>query len=381
MVAVRTTSKTGRAFTLMEMLVAVALLVLIIVGVGIVFSSAGRAVSVSQVTLELMSNTRAVQQQIERDIGGISPDGFIVIRSRREDTTQANSRRFDMISFLAQGSFPNRTGSTNAQPFTDRTVANAARVWYGQLVIEGASPSQLSAVGVNAPPTGTNDRDFILGRHTTLLLAEDGGGTAERIASNGITVAAHGNIRLTGPGTSVDPGNSEPSAHISSSRVCTAALTPAQVMRNIMSEVTAAGGRGVAAGARWEADEYCFRFKTLRSPYDTEVQVSGAPSLTNGYFRMHPIMLQGTASFAVDWSDGTTDGGGNLVFYGLGNPKADTAIEPTLASDDEYTAIFSFDNRAKWPKALRFRYRVIDLDEQPRLAGGREFTQIVRLPQ
>ena len=168
------------AFTLMELMVSVAILVLIILSVGTMFQSASRSVGVSQAINEMLSNHRAVQQQIASDIKGIDKNGFLVIRSKNGGT----NRRFDQIAFISLGNFPNRTGVNNfTAPFTDRLTSNAALVWYGQLAIQSKTPpaagnyltsNQGTAVLLNALPSGVNDADFILGRHTTLLVPASG---------------------------------------------------------------------------------------------------------------------------------------------------------------------------------------------------------------
>ncbi len=50
-----------------------------------------------------------------------------------------------------------------------------------------------------------------------------------------------------------------------------------------------------------EADFFCYRFKALASVYDSEDL--GGNFFVNGYFRLHPIALQGTSSFKIEWTD------------------------------------------------------------------------------
>lgn len=174
------------------------------------------------------------------------------------------------------------------------------------------------------------------------------------------------------------------------------------------------------ATARFEADHYCYRLAALRSPYDTEMNSSGAVSTTgtrnfvNGYFRTHCVALQGVSSFSIDWTDGSLYSanteidvrtnapiGDNLIgttrWYGYHNAQcgnnADGIVDPvgmalpyTLpmptitagSSPDKYTAIFSFDNKSRWPVALRFRYHIAD--PTGRLASGRDVVQVIKLP-
>jgi hypothetical protein len=172
-------------------------------------------------------------------------------------------------------------------------------------------------------------------------------------------------------------------ANITSSRVCTAAVTPSMLMQRIMADIATAGGRGSAP--RYEADKLCYRYKVLPNVYATEILNGAMPSLTNGYFRMHPILLQGVPTFDVMWTDGSTDVNNNTLWYGLRQdgtlvPSGTAGInQPALANGDNYTVIFSYDTpRNLWPKALRFHYRVTDPNN--RLNGGRDFVQVVKVP-
>jgi prepilin-type N-terminal cleavage/methylation domain-containing protein len=374
-----TSRAVARGFTLMELMVSVAILVVVILAVGIIFQSASRAVGVSQATLTMLSNTDATQGQFQRDVSAIDKNGFLVIRS-----VSNGGRRFDQVSFIALGTFPNRTGPNSASSFTDPLAAPAAVVWYGQLAIQSATPpaggnylaaNQGTAVDIQALPSGVNDGDFILGRHTTLLVSPDGSG-APNYGPAGISYEGYTDCKLSTLAISAAP--SETVSHISCSRLDLVLLTAGSLEQQI-SDYISLNSR--TSYPTYEADNYCYRFACLKSPYDNELGAApaGIAMLHNGYFRMHPIMLQGVSSFAVDWNDGTSAAPAGLTWYGLGSPKGDSAIEPSSPSNsDGYQAIFSFDNRAKWPKSLRFRYHVAD--PTGRLPAGRDFVQVTNLP-
>lgn len=363
----------------MELVTAISLLVMIILGVSVIFRSSSKAVSLSQATMETFANVRAVQQQIERDVAGMDRDGFLVIRSQ---ITPTGNRRVDQVAFVAKGAFPNRTGTMTANTFADNTVANAAVIWLGHGVVEGdgttpmhgdgpiIDPAQQgNGVALGAMPSGTKDQEFTLLRHATLLMAKNGSGSG--ITTTSGTIAAYDNPSINAPSVSCSEGAM---AHICSSRVAVCSLTPSQLMQGIIKGINDLGGRGSAA--RYEADSYCFRFKYLPNPYAGDV--TGTYMVVNGAYRMHPILLQGVADFKVEWTDGTTNATG-LVWYGRDLPKGtDAIIEPAVANNDVYTAQFSFDKKGSWPKALKFTYRVTD--PMDRLNGGRVFTQVVKVP-
>lgn len=393
----RVSKKVRPGFTLMELMVAVALLVGVILAVGMVFQGTSKAVSLSQATTEAFTGVRSLQSKIEKDLSGLDPNGFLLIRSR----TLAG-RRFDQIAFLSNGSFRNPTGGNvggNAT-FVDRSVANAARVWYGHLVIaaDGVSTldangtpvtyaSQASAVALNALPTGQRDQDFVLGRQATLLFPDDGyGGAGFTITSvQGLpilafraipTVSPDIQISAAIPAANMPTGETGANCSITSSR-CAAAGFPSTVIKNSIMVNAVSAATGIRSNATYELDNYCYRFRALPN-------IWSSGSVANAYFRMHPILLSGVPSFAVEWSDGSTNTTtGALNWYGYGNRKSAVAslTEPTPSggSADDYVAQFSFDSKAQWPKALRFTYRVTD--PQDRLAGGRTFVQVVALPR
>lgn len=345
--------------TLLEMLVAVGILVVVILCVGILFAGTSRAVGTSQALMEMLSNARAIQEQLGRDVGAIDKNGFLVIRS----AVDAEGVRHDEMAFTAIGRFRDRLNGGVA--------ANAAHVWWGELVMKGdtSAGSESMPVGMNEMPTADTAGFFTLGRHATLLMAKGSAnppGTFADIAYDTPAVAVAG----------------EPAAHITQSRFNVAGITTPEVMafvRMQIGEGASGGGRGVPGHGTFEADHYCYRFNALRDVYASGVSVG------NGAARMGPIALQGVSDFRIEWAD---DSGG-AAWFGRGNPKegelrAPSVIEPVRgagsAGGDDYVAIFSFDTaRGEWPSALRVSFRVND--RNGRLPGGRLFTQVLKLPE
>ena len=68
-----------RAFTLAELMVAVAVLLVLMTMVGWIFATATHATSVATASNELMGSARAIQAQIDRDFQGLLKDRFIGI--------------------------------------------------------------------------------------------------------------------------------------------------------------------------------------------------------------------------------------------------------------------------------------------------------------
>jgi len=368
----------------MELMVAVGILVVLIIAISKIFKDAGSAVSLSQISLEMFSNVRATQEQLNRDLQGLDKSGFLVIRSQLDPS--GSGRRYDQIAFLASGAFANRTGNAGAvTPLADSAASSAGVVWYGHGVCEGTGANNVAneavavtpgaiPVGVKGPSVAggyqTVDQDLVLLRHIMLLTS------ANRTSATSTTITTSDNNSAIPAyfDAAYTAGNINGAA-ISASRYAFAQLTPGQIMQNVIANKNGT--------PRFEADNYCYRFKVLTNPYATEIFAGAGPDLINGMFRMHPILLQGCGSFQVAWTDGSLNGTA-LKWYGLANgteaPSGNAAVEPPLSNGDGYTAIFSFDNRLNWPKALKITYRVTDLNTPDRLSGGRMFTQVIALP-
>jgi len=418
-----------KAFTIMEMIVSIGILVIVILSVGAIFQSAGRTVGVSQASMEMLSSVRSIQQQIEADVSGMDKNAFLVIRGGSfTDPTTGIIRRCDQISFISRGSFANRTGTNSG--FTDNnTTVPAAFVWWGQLAIQttggdDTSPTNpRSLLNANDPtyklplnqvPTGLVDADFILGRHTTLLVPKDA--STNNVSPAGTSMGSYPSSVGTPIMAAIDrqnatlvqamstSANTEASYDITQSRVSVAQATPTQIMSAVLQN---AGVTRSDPNLRYEAEHFCYRYAALRSPYDG-TDNSGNLSFINGYFRMHPIALQGVSSFIVEWTDsgayvaGDTDpvsgktietsGStaaliGTTRWFGVGHAKGAAynsgIIDPkgtvvSSSSNDDYTADFSYHNRDQWPAALRFRYHIAD--PTGRLQNGRDFVEVVKLP-
>ena len=101
-----------KAFTTIELVVAVSLLAVVMVIAGMVFKIAIDAQRQAGAIAEITRNFRAITDQINRDFQGLVKDGYLVIKCeektgisvRKNDTTTANVR-IDGISFFSTGDF------------------------------------------------------------------------------------------------------------------------------------------------------------------------------------------------------------------------------------------------------------------------------------
>ena len=134
----------ARGFTLVELMIAVAVLVVIIVATSKIFSTAGKVTSLGQATADVLQETTAIERQIRSDFERLAPNGVFAIRcvSIRNDINvplgpllnpalpDAAMIRADQLLFFTNGlqsiqTFRQGSGSIH------KGQATAARVYYG----------------------------------------------------------------------------------------------------------------------------------------------------------------------------------------------------------------------------------------------------------
>jgi len=114
----------GKAFTLIEMVVAITLLVIIIVFSGMIFKSGIGSYRTATAQAEIMQKLRAITEQLNSDFKGLRKDAPLFIWFR-QDPNDAN-QRFDQIMFFADGDFQ------AIKPTQPPLASNLARIFYGQ---------------------------------------------------------------------------------------------------------------------------------------------------------------------------------------------------------------------------------------------------------
>jgi len=171
-----TAAPSGRtAFTLTELLVAVAVLVVVVVAAARIFGAASKVSSVAEANADLLQTAAAIEAQIRADFANIPPNGFLVLQQvevnqrggiQTLDPSLGNAEiRADQIAFFTRGARPTQQyiGSQEAT-FIDQQARNVATTWpaeapvariyYGHGVLastlqQGFGP--LSYDGTNAP--------------------------------------------------------------------------------------------------------------------------------------------------------------------------------------------------------------------------------------
>lgn len=148
-----------RAFTLLELLVAVGALALVAVGIAAIFEATGRTISAGKRVSAFTTYAGLIERQMRADFASMSRDGFLVIRNEYAGVAQGSAdadavplfdgdtaprpRRIDQIMFFSKG--PYTTARQALDPaFVAR--ADAARIYYGH-----GQRDRLSSVGFGEP--------------------------------------------------------------------------------------------------------------------------------------------------------------------------------------------------------------------------------------
>jgi type II secretory pathway pseudopilin PulG len=182
-----------RAFTLAELLVSVAIMSLILITVGAVFAMSTKATGLANANNEVMSNLRAFEQQIRRDLLGIRKDAFLglcynylPVRPVAPGRPEKAAVRSDWIVFFANGDFQTIAdgqwwdyqakalkGNPYGVPTPDAAPikSNLARIEYGML---GVLDNGVSGNGNASRPLSQVE----LGRFAKLMIPDLNSGTS-----------------------------------------------------------------------------------------------------------------------------------------------------------------------------------------------------------
>jgi prepilin-type N-terminal cleavage/methylation domain-containing protein len=127
-----------KAFTITELLVAVAVLAVTMTAVGGIFKMAIDSQRTAEATSEIMRNLRAITDQINADFKGFRPGpaAAIVFQVTDPNIVPDPNIRSDRIVFFANGDFQSTRQYEYKKSTTENAfktvVGNAARIWYGQ---------------------------------------------------------------------------------------------------------------------------------------------------------------------------------------------------------------------------------------------------------
>lgn len=173
-----------RAFTLIELVVAVGLLAMMLVFAGGIFKASIGAQRTAGANADVMQKFRAITEQLNCDFRGLRKDAPLLISFQRDPNT---GERFDEIMFFADGDFqstqPYDFGKVPVVPSfppvagLQRPLAsNVARIYYGQAQIYSTTAGSFvyprQQTGINEHDRMLNTRHRTLARRQHLLTAE-----------------------------------------------------------------------------------------------------------------------------------------------------------------------------------------------------------------
>lgn len=168
-----------RGFTLTELLVAVAILIVVIIATARIFGTVSKVAGAGEANADILQTAQTIERQIRADIARISGDGFMVIRNVEVPNDVNNSLpgpllngaaasgsklRCDQLLFFAEGGFSSTqfagskgivvSGGDKRYPVVQAT---AARMYYGHAVQLPFAPPSGDAI-----QAGLNNGDPLL---------------------------------------------------------------------------------------------------------------------------------------------------------------------------------------------------------------------------
>ncbi len=360
-------SKMRKAFTLIELVVAVALLAMVMTFSAVIFKVSINSYRTATANAEIMQKLRAVTDQLNRDFRGIRKDAPLLIWFEQENKNDPN--RYDQIMFFANGDFQSTqlyddfTNDPN-EKYGDRSVVgNVARIHYGQAESRDSSDNQLAH-----PQNMKFAEDRILARRRHILTAD-----TDKFDEWPETGA-----------TSFGTGENEIYEHDS--------LPLAQWKSLDADAYDDLGGKII---------KVCFYERPL-------VDIEDASTF-------HKLMCEGVSSFAIQWAYWDDSGSKDeLRWFPSDDPDEDGSVNDShfdsKDSQDQFGVYFNIPNPVEifdWdaigdakieydgsnsfpasfhPKAFKFTFRLCDshgiieeADSDGRVRKGRSFTHVVYL--
>lgn len=366
-------------FTVLELLLATAVTLIMMVLINQLFFNTTQAISRGAALSQVMAGSRAVSEQFEIDFDkmiGPSDGGFLVIINKKypgvavktKDGEITRDVRSDQIVFIRAAVGLEALTPRAANGFANSAGAAHARVWYGH--------------ALRTNPDGTGP-------------AGDLGADPNRIATNWIL----GRQALLLAGAGVPPGDVQINGTLYDDVVSGyTGIPPAlrlysgltDVSDKTLFDITGPGGSlsGLLNSAyRTQAYQYTFALPDGAAP--GRLRVNPLPDGTGfeswKIAQMHAFFMENVSDFVVEFAvdienpiNGEPDvhgGTGNLIWRGLGNipgaslwtnltnfpspPRpAESFNSPYEPFTNEVRWTFRHDYAPHWPYLIRIRYRL-----------------------
>lgn len=152
-------TKLTNAFTIVELLVAMGLVVILVGLSSLIFATGVKAHRTADSTVEIVRRTESISRQLVADIGGLRIDAPLAVWFERDPAT---GKRYDQILFFANGNF-----QTMRQYNGSIARGNLARIYYGH-----ALQVETDAAGNPVAETASYQQSGFLARRTHLLTSD-----------------------------------------------------------------------------------------------------------------------------------------------------------------------------------------------------------------
>lgn len=365
--------RTNKAFTLIELVVAVALLAMILSFSGVIFKGSIGAHRLADANAEIMQKLRAITDQLNADFKGLRADAPLLIWFREDKSNPA--QRYDQIMFFADGDFQSTQlyeSGTSREPIIpiDKEPqsayklirGNVARIYYGQAQVyskrnrDFVQPWEQKYENPQDDPI-LNIRKRILGRRRHILTADE---KLEEWPNDGAT-----NFDEKDNG----------------------------ILKNELYE------HDSLSLAQWKIIEGSIYENKIISECFSEENLPAIDSTDPATF--HKLMCNGVSSFAVQWAywdwyyyelrwfpGNYPDGSGTYshfdsknkkdmfgVFFNVPNGSHFADWYPVGDTNVKYNDFGNKFSSGFYPEALKFTFRLYD--SKGVIKEGREFTHIV----
>ena len=321
-------------FTLIELMVSVAILAIMILIVNEVLANATRTVRIAQDRIRCNANARAIAERLRNDLACVTQEGYLAIVSSTSTSGQIISGGGgtwppgDNLSFLT------------VEPFESRMYCDGEEFANAQLIVYGTSFTYYIA-----PPWVTTQTGEVC-----LFRNPRGIGTAPGYAGDGLYYNYYfADLGLT-------------------------------YLRSLGRAVARYGGPALSLLKSFDHGMTCAAMIVPPGCPEGGRAMFIPASGTGDANYLWPYLAPDCSQFTVEWTDGQTDPvTGAMRWYGSANPRdnpawkgrdyAYQAFNPTQdapefklngpAGTNAYCALWLDPKRNNWPKALRIRYTLL----------------------
>jgi type II secretory pathway pseudopilin PulG len=154
--------RNNAAFTLVELMISVFMVVLLMIGINMVFKLASDTVGVGQRTIAIQQDIRSLESTMEDDTKRWLTDApaFVIVNERFVDAAGIAHRR-DYFAFPARGVYHRQT-ARNFSSYVSPTGSYESWIWYGSTLPLSTAPNPANPLTNATVPTDVVGRVAIL---------------------------------------------------------------------------------------------------------------------------------------------------------------------------------------------------------------------------